>query len=545
MGVIASVVFVAASILALPPLGATLSLIAFAWLLLVADIPLPGLKLAMHAIAILLIATVKWVAIDTLSQRLAPGWSASQYAPILNPLMGVGLLLAGSLVGAYWLRRGSIKQALPDQRHAPLAAGVALAAIALLAIAFSFEIDRVVEQAVLSNHALTWPVWQLKQMAWTMLWSLSALVLAFVISRISALGNERTSWMGTIAMFAGAMVAKFIVLDTFFYRLSDGVGSAWVFFNLQTLTAAIVIGSVIAIRSLAGSAKAQAAGEQASTGSKLHLLALFVVAWTGTFEIERYLILHPSLVSPWSLSQFKQMAWTMWWTICASGGFVLAKRFDRDAHAQTTWAKLLPATIMVLAVKFALADALFWRLSEGVVLAPVVTNVQALAAAVSIGALVLLLTLGLPGEAEFSRPMRIRAGFLAWILALLAVSLEIDRFFAGPRATGWLTDARLAEQVAFSITWSIFAVMSVAAGFRLRLASLRYFGLALLAGTLLKVVIVDLEQVSTGYRILSFLGLGLLMLGTSVLYGKLSPKLLRQDQGPAVAAPSPFGRGQG
>ena len=41
------------------------------------------------------------------------------------------------------------------------------------------------------------------------------------------------------------------------------------------------------------------------------------------------------------------------------------------------------------------------------------------------------------------------------------------------------------------------------------------------------VVTVNLGQVSTGYRILSFLGLGLLMLGTSVLYGKLSPKLLK------------------
>ena len=31
---------------------------------------------------------------------------------------------------------------------------------------------------------------------------------------------------------------------------------------------------------------------------------------------------------------------------------------------------------------------------------------------------------------------------------------------------------------------------------------------------------------ATGYRILSFMGLGGLLLGTSVLYGKLSPRLL-------------------
>ena len=80
---------------------------------------------------------------------------------------------------------------MPQRRHAPLAAGLALAVVALLAIAFSFEIDRVVERAVFMQHALTWPAWQLKQMAWTMLWSVCSLALAFVISRITALGNRR------------------------------------------------------------------------------------------------------------------------------------------------------------------------------------------------------------------------------------------------------------------------------------------------------------------------------------------------------------------
>ena len=191
MGVVARIVFVATSIIAMPALGATLSMILFAWLLLVADIPLPRLKLAMHSIGILLAATVKWVAVDTLGQRLSPDWSAAQYAPVLNPLMGIGLLLAASLVGAYWLRRESIKQALPQGRHAPLAAGVAVAVVALMAIALSFEIDRVVERAVLAQTALTWPAWQLKQLAWTTLWSLCAVAVSLAISRI------RRAWRAT------------------------------------------------------------------------------------------------------------------------------------------------------------------------------------------------------------------------------------------------------------------------------------------------------------------------------------------------------------
>jgi uncharacterized membrane protein len=69
-------------------------------------------------------------------------------------------------------------------------------------------------------------------------------------------------------------------------------------------------------------------------------------------------------------------------------------------------------------------------------------------------------------------------------------------------------------------------VASVAAGFRARSSAVCCFGLALFGLTLLKVVLVDLSQVGRGYRIFSFMVLGLLLLGTSVLYGKLSPRLL-------------------
>ena len=62
--------------------------------------------------------------------------------------MGIGLLLAASLVDALGSVGNRSTGQCPRRRHAPLAAGLALAVVALLAIAFSFEIDRVVERAV-------------------------------------------------------------------------------------------------------------------------------------------------------------------------------------------------------------------------------------------------------------------------------------------------------------------------------------------------------------------------------------------------------------
>ncbi|HEX8322468.1 MAG TPA: DUF2339 domain-containing protein, partial [Tepidisphaeraceae bacterium] len=49
---------------------------------------------------------------------------------------------------------------------------------------------------------------------------------------------------------------------------------------------------------------------------------------------------------------------------------------------------------------------------------------------------------------------------------------------------------------------------------------LRFATLGLLGVTLLKLTLVDLAGAGTGWRILSFLGLGVLLLATSVLYGK-------------------------
>src|SRR5207248_2714624 len=114
-------------------------------------------------------------------------------------------------------------------------------------------------------------------------------------------------------------------------------------------------------------------------------------------------------------------------------------------------------------------------------------------------------------------------GAAAMIMLLCLGSLEIDRAFAwSPAVTKMVSDAPLACQVALSIFWSAFAIAAVAAGFQFRTAGLRYFGLGLFAFTLLKVALIDLRHADTGYRILSFVGLGALLLITSVLYGKLS-----------------------
>jgi len=113
-------------------------------------------------------------------------------------------------------------------------------------------------------------------------------------------------------------------------------------------------------------------------------------------------------------------------------------------------------------------------------------------------------------------PVMVGLAFIAAI-GLWLGSLEIDRFLA---------DEPNARQTGVSIFWGLYAIALLAVGFRRRSAMIRYVGLALLTLTVGKVLVIDLARVPTVYRVVSFLGVGLLLVATSVAYTKLAPKLL-------------------
>jgi len=383
----ASLVFIIAAIAWLPTLSATVAIVALAWLLTPADRLDGRIGWLEQAAAVLGIATIKWAVIDTISQRLAPGWSSSGALPVLNPLTGTGMLISASLLGLFIARRRTWRAMLSRGEdgvsdRGPLAILITVIC-AVVTLALTLDIDRVVEVTAVAGRLGGWPMWQVKQMAWTMLWSASALGTPTLAARLLPI-QRRASWHNAGAGLTCGLAIKFLVIDTFFWRLLHGVTNATPVANVQTMAAALVVGAqVLATLLIRNDATAQPRWRFAG------FLAVLVIAWTGTLEIDR-------------------------------------------------------------------------------------------------------------------------------IFETIAITK------AGPFA-----DPHLAKQVALSIFWSAFAIVSVMVGFRVRVTGLRYFGLGLFGLTLLKVVLVDLAGASQGYRILSFTGLGLLLLGTSVLYGKLSPKLLQ------------------
>jgi uncharacterized membrane protein len=131
--------------------------------------------------------------------------------------------------------------------------------------------------------------------------------------------------------------------------------------------------------------------------------------------------------------------------------------------------------------------------------------------------------------------MRPLLGAVALLLLFGVLTGETQALFAQRAATAdadGLADvaqrARLAGRLAISVLWSVFAITLLAAGLVARSRALFWTAYALFAVAGLKVAFVDLAELHTLYRILSFLALGvLLMLGAYVnlrFRDRLSPR---------------------
>jgi uncharacterized membrane protein len=75
----------------------------------------------------------------------------------------------------------------------------------------------------------------------------------------------------------------------------------------------------------------------------------------------------------------------------------------------------------------------------------------------------------------------------------------------------------------------------VGAGIQRRYAPIRYFAIALFLATILKVGLVDLDELERLYRVLSVMALGLLLLLASYLYQRFSARLDAPRDGPPAA----------
>jgi uncharacterized membrane protein len=111
------------------------------------------------------------------------------------------------------------------------------------------------------------------------------------------------------------------------------------------------------------------------------------------------------------------------------------------------------------------------------------------------------------------------AAVVALGLALGYLSLEVRTLYHGPVLTEGATSD--AEQYTYSAVWLVFGVALLAAGIALRSLPLRIASAAVVVLTVLKVFLIDMSDLTGIYRALSFLGLGVVLIGIGWFYQRL------------------------
>ena len=109
------------------------------------------------------------------------------------------------------------------------------------------------------------------------------------------------------------------------------------------------------------------------------------------------------------------------------------------------------------------------------------------------------------------------------VFLLCLFSAEAWSYFHG--TAGDRAHAEWTAQMALSIVWGGYAASCLVAGFARRVRPPRLAALALFGLTALKLVVVDMATVRQIYRIVSFIVIGMLMIGASYLYHRLEVRL--------------------
>src|SRR6516162_6641079 len=128
-------------------------------------------------------------------------------------------------------------------------------------------------------------------------------------------------------------------------------------------------------------------------------------------------------------------------------------------------------------------------------------------------------TLALVTRGLRPRSYSIVAAIAAVALALSYLTLQVTRFYHGPVLTvGATSDA---EQYTYSAVWLAFGVALLTAGSWLRSQPVRFASAAVTILTVLKVFLLDMSKLTGIYQALSFIGLGIVLLGIGRFYQRL------------------------
>jgi uncharacterized membrane protein len=131
----------------------------------------------------------------------------------------------------------------------------------------------------------------------------------------------------------------------------------------------------------------------------------------------------------------------------------------------------------------------------------------------------LFATLGLITRPTRPESYRTGAAIMSVVMALTYLSFQVARFYQGPRLS--IGPVSGAEGYTYSAVWLAFGVVLLLAGIALRSQPVRLCSAAVIALTIGKVFLLDMAGLTGLWRALSFIGLGLVLVGIAMVYQRL------------------------
>ncbi|MFC0288382.1 DUF2339 domain-containing protein [Kaistia hirudinis] len=125
-----------------------------------------------------------------------------------------------------------------------------------------------------------------------------------------------------------------------------------------------------------------------------------------------------------------------------------------------------------------------------------------------------------PAGDSLRRGLRMATGVIAFALAFAAISLEIRFLFAvNPDLSADVIGS--AESYTYSAAWLVFGLALLLAGLLFDWKAARIASAGLILLTVLKVFLLDMANLEGVWRALSFMGLGIVLIGIGLLYQRL------------------------
>ena len=111
------------------------------------------------------------------------------------------------------------------------------------------------------------------------------------------------------------------------------------------------------------------------------------------------------------------------------------------------------------------------------------------------------------------------AGITSVVLAMAYLTLQVRLMFQGPQLDRF--GASDAELYTYSAVWLVFSVLLLLVGIVRQSKPVRLASAAVMLATIAKVFFIDLAGLTGVYRALSFIGLGVVLVGIGLLYQRL------------------------